>query len=232
MINKNEEISSLLKEGEKAYKSQQYIHSLELFKKALDKDPDNVEISYHMGILLVKMGEYRQAVDYFDKILDSSYQFIYHVHILNLKAYALSQLNEFKSAKAVLEEVLRYNGNDIKALSILSYIHYKAKEYDVALRIYNRILKIDGNHFNTINSKGFLLIYTEKNIDKGLELCKKAYQLNPNSPAVLDSLGWGYYKKGDLDKSLTYIKRAFELLPDNREIKMHMLKIVKESNKQ
>jgi tetratricopeptide (TPR) repeat protein len=38
---------------------------------------------------------------------------------------------------------------------------------------------------------------------------------------MLDSLGWVYYRKGDLDKAITYLQKAYNMNPDP-EIAAHL----------
>ncbi len=228
MINKEQsEINELIKKSDYLSKNEDYLKAIEVLQSALSKDPSNMETNYRLGIMLNRLERYEDAIKHFDEILsEKNYKFIYHSHVLTLKGFAQSKINDLKGAKESLTQALMYDGNNTKILSILSYIHYVAKEYDVAMRVYDRILSLDKDNITALNSKGFILIESEKDIDKGLELCKKAYEINPNSPAVLDSIGWAYYKKGDVDTCMTYLKRAYEILPKNKEIKFHLRTVV------
>lgn len=46
------------------------------------------------------------------------------------------------------------------------------------------------------NYYGYLLIDHEIDVKKGLDLCLKAYGLNPDANFIVDSVAWGYYKLG------------------------------------
>jgi TPR repeat protein len=74
--------------------------------------------------------------------------------------------------------------------------------------------------------------YAERNInlDKGIELVEPLLQLNPQNADVLDTLGWLYYKKGDLKTASSYLEQAVDLKPDWQQAKSH-LDIVKQSSK-
>lgn len=225
MIKKNEDISKLIKESDIAFAKGDYIKAIELLQSSLGEDPTNMETHYRLGIILSKMEKYEDSIKHLDVILDNEYQFLHLIHVITLKGYALTKLYRFKEAKQCLTAALKYEGKDTNILSMLAFMHYKTKDYDVAERIYDKILKIDNNNFTALNSKGFMLIDTKKDIEKGLEYCRKAYDINPDSPAVLDSIGWAYYKLGEIEKSATYLKRAFEILPNNKEIKSHLRSI-------
>lgn len=46
------------------------------------------------------------------------------------------------------------------------------------------------------NYYGYLLIDHNINVKKGIELTKKAHELDPDSSYIIDSVAWGYYKLG------------------------------------
>jgi len=51
----------------------------------------------------------------------------------------------------------------------------------------------------------------DKDYDKALELVAKADQLYPKTGFIYDTIGWIYYKKGDLGKAFGYLEKAIEL---------------------
>lgn len=226
MIKKQEKISNLIKESDSAFSKGNYLSAIEFLQDSLLEDPTNMESHYRLGIILIRLEKYKDAIKHFDLIIKSEYQFLYISHVYTLKGFAQSQINDLKGAKKSLTNSLKYGGNNIFSLSILGYIHYIAKEYKVALRMYDNILNMDASNYNALNSKGYILIESDTNVDKGLEFCLKAYTINPNSPSVIDSIGWGYYKKGNLKKSTTFIKRAYEMQPNSKEIKYHLRKVI------
>jgi len=59
------------------------------------------------------------------------------------------------------------------------------------------------------------------NLDKGLEMLKKANQLRENDGYIIDSLGWAYYAKKNYIKAEHFLQRAVELLPSDPIINDH-----------
>jgi uncharacterized protein HemY len=49
----------------------------------------------------------------------------------------------------------------------------------------------------------------------------KAYKMNPNDPATLDSLGWAYYRMGKYKEALKYLRKALDKMKDS-EIAAHL----------
>ncbi len=53
------------------------------------------------------------------------------------------------------------------------------------------------------------------------ELISKALALEPEEPAILDSMGWVLYRKGEYEEALEYLNKAFERFPDP-EVAAHL----------
>jgi tetratricopeptide (TPR) repeat protein len=73
-----------------------------------------------------------------------------------------------------------------------------------------------------LNYLGYLYIEENRKIDKAIGLIQRALEIKPGNGAYLDSLGWAYFKKGDLEKAFLNIKRASELIPMDPTIKEHL----------
>jgi tetratricopeptide (TPR) repeat protein len=64
-----------------------------------------------------------------------------------------------------------------------------------------------------------------------LELITKALTLNPNEPAILDSMGWVQYRLGNLNAASDYLKRALAQFPDH-EVAAHYGEVLWHTNQQ
>ena len=49
-----------------------------------------------------------------------------------------------------------------------------------------------------------------------------ALALAPNSPAIIDSMGWVLFNLGDYEAALDHLQRAYELFPD-AEVAAHIV---------
>jgi len=75
-----------------------------------------------------------------------------------------------------------------------------------------------------LNEIGWTLIDKEIDIDQGIKLVQEAVTREPNCAIYLDTLGWGYYKKGLYEKAVEWLRRAIEEDPDDDVIKEHFEK--------
>ena len=59
------------------------------------------------------------------------------------------------------------------------------------------------------------------NLDRGLEMLKKATELRKNDGYIIDSLGWAYFVKKNYHEAEQFLQRAVELLPSDPVINDH-----------
>lgn len=73
----------------------------------------------------------------------------------------------------------------------------------------NRIIQQEPDNAVAMNALGYLLTTKTKRYDEALQLLLKAHQIAPDNAAITDSLGWIYYKLGDMALALQYIEAAY-----------------------
>jgi len=88
-------------------------------------------------------------------------------------------------------------GRDTEAVAELRKVVAEAPEDHVAL-----------------NYLGYTLVLRGENLNEAEALIKRAVDLDPRNGAYLDSLGWVYFKKGDLRRAGYYLEKAGRLEPD------------------
>ena len=81
-----------------------------------------------------------------------------------------------------------------------------------------------------MNALGYTLADRTNRLEEAMELIAKANELAPGNPAILDSLGWVYYRMGDLEKSLGYLQQAFSGFPDH-EVAAHLGEVLWKLNR-
>lgn len=77
-----------------------------------------------------------------------------------------------------------------------------------------------------LNYYGYTLIDKEIDIDRGMQIIKEALSQQPDNSYYLDSLAWGYYKKGECLKAYTTMEKVVRKEGlEEAEIKEHWEKI-------
>lgn len=120
--------------------------------------------------------------------------------LLNNALIALPESDVLRYRKALLAEML---GN------------WKVTETEL-----KTLLKKDPDNPQYLNALGYTLLTRTARIDEAMNYIESAYEKADNDPAVIDSLGWGFFMKGELEQSSYYLKKAWSILPD-AEIAAH-----------
>jgi len=84
-----------------------------------------------------------------------------------------------------------------------------------------RSLEILPDQAHVLNYLAYSWIDKGINLDKGLEMLKKATELRENDGYIIDSLGWAYYAKKNYTKAEHFLEKAVQLLPSDPIINDH-----------
>ena len=83
------------------------------------------------------------------------------------------------------------------------------------------ILAQDPDHAATLNALGYTLTNHTQRYEEAADLIERALALSPGDPAILDSLGWVYYKLGQYNESEALLREAHNAFPDP-EVAAHL----------
>lgn len=73
-----------------------------------------------------------------------------------------------------------------------------------------------------LNYLGYAWIDRGQNLGQALEMVQKAVAANPRSGAMIDSLGWAYFRMGDYRNAVDFLERAVTLEPADPDINDHL----------
>ena len=73
-----------------------------------------------------------------------------------------------------------------------------------------------------LNYLGFAWADRGERLPEALKLVEKADSLDPNSGAIVDSLGWAHYRLGDYREAVRELERAASLDPSDPEVNGHL----------
>jgi len=93
-----------------------------------------------------------------------------------------------------------------------------------------RLIAVRPENPHGYNALGYTWAENNIRLEEAYELIKKALELAPNDPFILDSLGWVHYRLGKLDSAESTLKKAFDLRQDE-EIGLHLLEVLLKSGK-
>ncbi len=87
------------------------------------------------------------------------------------------------------------------------------------------ILSEDPENASALNALGYTLADHNSRVDEALGYIKKALEIRPDDPAVMDSMGWVQFRMGNYAEAETYLRKAFGILED-AEIAGHLVELL------
>ncbi len=87
------------------------------------------------------------------------------------------------------------------------------------------ILSEDPENASALNALGYTLADHNSRVDEALGYIKKALEIRPDDPAVMDSMGWVQFRLGNYAEAETYLRKAFNILED-AEIAGHLVELL------
>ncbi|WP_249344356.1 tetratricopeptide repeat protein [Marinomonas sp. CT5] len=93
-------------------------------------------------------------------------------------------------------------------------------DWDVTETELKYLLEKDPENPQYLNALGYTLLVRTTRINEAMGYIESAYEKASSDPAIIDSLGWGFFLKGEFEQSSYYLKKAWSLLPD-AEIAAH-----------
>ncbi|QFU74811.1 tetratricopeptide repeat protein [Halioglobus maricola] len=172
-----------------------------------------------LGQILIESGQFSQVMDWFNgqrtAVPDRSEQ------LYNIEADLLSSAGYLGASREVLNRgiaafpdstALRY------ARSMVGEQQNDLVQMEADLRA---ILAHDPNNATALNALGYTLTNRTNRHDEALTLISRALELDPEEPAILDSMGWVLFRKGRVEESLSYLTRAYAAFPDP-EVAAHL----------
>jgi len=180
-----------------------------------------MEFIYYLGLCYTKLGQYEEALNYLEQVVTTGSDIlrVYQCRMTLAYIYVITKrvkLAEFELKRlqsSGLESPLLYN--------TLAYAAWSQKKNKSAIELYEKTLEIDSGNTTAMNSMGYILADTGMDVMRALRLCRRAVDSKPQSAAYLDSLGWAYYKSGEVVEARTWLRRALEIAPDEKEIQRH-----------
>jgi tetratricopeptide (TPR) repeat protein len=108
-------------------------------------------------------------------------------------------------------------------------IHYfrgicfeRAKQWPKAEADLKMSLDLFPDQPHVLNYLGYSWIDQGINVDEGMRMIKRAVEQRADDGYIVDSLGWAYYRLGNMEEAVKHLERAIELKPDDPTINDHL----------
>jgi len=155
----------------------------------------------------------------------------YAIQLYLIEAETLPNNDKDQSAWLVLQNALKKNPDDPNLLYTRSMLAEKRNDLVQMEKDLRAILAREPDNAMALNALGYTLSDRTTRFEEARALIERAHQINPEDPAVLDSLGWVNYRLGNLDAAEGYLRSALERFPDH-EVAAHLGEVLWANGKQ
>jgi tetratricopeptide (TPR) repeat protein len=213
-----------LYEGKRLFHMSRWENALKEFQLVdVDKidTSEQAELAYYLGLCYTKLERYDEALLYLEQIVTTgndplrSYQCRITLALIYIKT------NRARMAEFELKRLRNAGFESAPMYNAMAYAAYSQKRYRQAIDYYEKALELDNNNATAMNSMGYILADRGFDTMKGLTLCRRAIGIRPRSAAYMDSLGWAYYKCGEMTEARVWLQKAMDSAPKENEILEH-----------
>ena len=224
--------------------------ALQKFQQLITLEARLDEAHYYIGRIEMGLDHYPEAIAAFAKVGPSrefrdakaraSQLLIETAFTSDIKAFFDEQRRAYPSAAEQLflleaDSLRDWKGETLKAydrgltafpksFSLLygrAMAHESEGELGAMENDLRSILVQDPNHAATLNALGYTLTNHTQRYEEAADLIERALSLSPGDPAILDRLGWVYYKLGQYNQSEVLLRQAHKAFPDP-EVAAHL----------
>jgi tetratricopeptide (TPR) repeat protein len=184
------------------------------YEQALLLAPNQPENYLHTAEVQLELKRYDQAIN----TLEEARRRFPIPQVTYSLAIALSSAKRYSDALPVFEAALQEaQSNEEELIDGNFYFNYGAAAeqaglVDKAATLLKKSIELDPSKAaQAYNYLGYMWVDRNQNLDEAGFMIRKALEIEPDNGAFLDSLGWFFFKKGDLGRALTELLHAADL---------------------
>lgn len=152
------------------------------------------------------------------------------IDILFVKARLVASLERYDEALVFYEQLVAYRPGNENAMLGRGDLLLRLGRLDDAVAQYREAVEHFPESALSLNALGYTLADRTEEYREAERLIRKALTYNPESPAIIDSLGWVLFKLGQYEEALVELQRAYEGL-DDPEVAAHIVEVLHALNR-
>lgn len=141
--------------------------------------------------------------------------------LYGLEVEMLTRAGELDSAMNVLNMALREMPESTTLRYTRSMLGEQQNDLALMEQDLREIIHRDPENATALNALGYTLANRTERYSEAFSLISRAMALQPEEPAILDSMGWVLYRQGKYTEAVEYLSRAYAKFPDP-EVAAHL----------
>ncbi len=132
----------------------------------------------------------------------------------------VSKSNNAASALNIFEKVSYRDRSRPEVMYSRAMLHYRKGDKAKMEKILRSLVTKKPDHVQALNALGYSMADANKNLNEAFDLIKAALTFAPQDAHIIDSMGWVYFRLGQLEMAEEWLEKAFSRQPD-AEISAH-----------
>jgi len=231
-----------------------YYQAKQFLQELLDNGYHNQQAHYYLGRIQQSHGEDMAAIANYERVIGGEYWLDSRLRSVSLMARsgqtdaALSKLESLsrkdhtesnlikvylakgevlraasrnKEAYHLYNSALNHSPENTDLLYARALTAEKLNMLDVTESDLKMVIMHEPENASALNALGYTLADRTERLSEARDYILKASRLLPDDPAILDSLGWVYYRLGQYQDAIKWLSKAFATMQD-AEIAAHL----------
>ncbi len=185
--------------------------------------PQHFEAHYQAAILIGHRDGLDAAIEYIRSIEKPHGRDI--LRFLIAEGNLFQEFDQPQNAYDSFTKALELSPTEPMVLYARAMVAEELDRIDLLELDLGKILESDPNHTQALNALGYTLADRTDRLEEALDYVSRAYELEGDSPAIMDSMGWVLYRLERYEEALPYLQRAADKLDDG-EIYAHLIEVL------
>ena len=166
-------------------------------------------------------GRTDEAIEHLDAMLKGSQSDGSLVRIYVAKGELLRLAHRYEESMAIFNTALGIVPGNSDLLYARALVAERLGQIDQLEADLKFILKTEPDNAHALNALGFTLADQTDRYEEAHAYLKRAIEIMPDDPAIIDSMGWVQYRLGNYDEAIRLLRKALARFDDS-EIAAHL----------
>lgn len=211
--------NSALRIGMIAMATQNYA----LAEDSLSRVSSSSKLSYNAAWLrlqaTIKLNDFEAGRSILEEVINNNRR--EYVLLVGKYAGELAKIGKLKEAEKIMDNAVQQLPLNENIILSYAFAYYEANKLSAMKEKFERAMEISSESDTVKNSYGYSLSDKDIELERAKLLIDEAIQAKPTSPAYVDSLGWWYFRKGELNQAEVLLNWAYRQKQDS-EIAAHL----------
>ena len=175
------------------------------------------------GGIMAQEGREEEALEHLEEFGERHPNFA--IDMIQARAQLLASMERYDESLALYERVVSYRPDSESAALGKAELLLRMGSLEDAIGEYRAAVRRWPDSALSLNALGYTLADRTTRYREARRLIRKALELEPESPAIIDSWGWVLYRLGEHEQALAELERAWAGLKDP-EVAAHIVEVL------